>query len=217
MHSPRSLLDAWKPLAGRVLQAVLNRTLALDPETGAALAGLEGRRVQLQIDAPPLRLEIMVRERRLEVGPPAADEPDLRVQGGVSALLGRLLAQRAGNANRLRISGDAELAQRLETLARRFDPDIEAPFEQALGPVLGPQLARLLRETLLTAREGAGHLARSGAEYLTEESRLLVARAEQQAHFEAIDVLRDDVERLAARIAALPARSAKPAADGEEA
>lgn len=35
----------WKPLAGRVLEAALNRAVALDPETREALRALDGRRI----------------------------------------------------------------------------------------------------------------------------------------------------------------------------
>ena len=49
--------DALKPLAGRALEAALNRAVALDPDTRDALAGLDGRRISLALDAPPLALE----------------------------------------------------------------------------------------------------------------------------------------------------------------
>ena len=50
--------------------------------------------------------------------------------------------------------------------------------------------------------------ARASADYLTEESRDLVPKAEQQAFFDDVDALRDRVERLAARMARRVAGSA---------
>lgn len=41
------------------------------------------------------------------------------------------------------------------------------------------------------------------AEYLTEESRDVVPRAELEAFYDDVDALRDDVERLAAKLARL--------------
>ena len=46
----------------------------------------------------------------------------------------------------------------------------------------------------------------SAAEYLTEESRDVVAKAELHAFLDDVDGLRDDVERLAARVQRLQAR-----------
>ena len=78
---------------------------------------------------------------------------------------------------KLRINGDAELARSLQRLAQEFDPDWDAPFVRALGPVLGPQVARVLREGLRQGRRVAGQLARDGADYVTEETRDVVGRA----------------------------------------
>jgi ubiquinone biosynthesis protein UbiJ len=46
-------------------------------------------------------------------------------------------------------------------------------------------------------------LAESGAEFLTEESRDVVGKGELHAFYDDVDAVRDDVERLAARVARL--------------
>ena len=100
------------------------------------------------------------------------------------------------------------MARTLQQLAQRFDPDWDAPFARALGPILGPQVARVLRDGLREGRRIAGQLARDGADYLTEERRDVVGRAELDAFLDDVDGLRDRVERLAARVAQLD-RSAR--------
>ena len=50
----------WKQPAGKALEAALNRALALDPETRAALAALHGQRVALTLTSPPLALQVRV-------------------------------------------------------------------------------------------------------------------------------------------------------------
>ncbi len=102
------------------------------------------------------------------------------------------------------MSGDAELAQRLQRLAAGFDPDWQQPFVAAFGEIVGVQVASAAAAALRGAKRTAEGLARSGAEYLTEESRDVVARAELAAFNDDVDALRDDVERIAARIARLP-------------
>ncbi len=207
---PGSPLDTLKPLAGRALEAALNRALALDPDTRDALLPLEGQRIALTLEAPALALQISVAERRLHVGPvDAGHEPDLAVRSTLGALLGQLPflahARRGGAApaGRLRVSGDAELARRLQQLASRFDPDWQQPFVAVFGEVVGVQLATAVRNALQQARRGLRDLAQTAAEYVTEESRDVVPRAELEAFHDDVDVLRDDVERLAARVARL--------------
>ncbi|KFN50610.1 ubiquinone biosynthesis accessory factor UbiJ [Arenimonas composti] len=195
-------LDSLKPLAGRALGAALNRLVALDPDTVSALRGLEGQRIGLALEAPPLALDIRVVDGRLDVGPPT-DEPELGIRATLSGVLSQLPFLRTPGAppvGKVRINGDAELARRLQQLAQRFDPDWDEPFAAAFGPLLGPQLARALREALKTGATVAKKLSRDAAEYLTEETRDVVGKAELGAFLDDVDDLRDRVERLAARM-----------------
>lgn len=206
MASP---FDRFKPLAGRALEAALNRALALDLDTRDALAGLDGRRIVLTLQAPPLALQIRVAGDRLQVGPVEQAEPDLAVHGSLGALLRQLpgfaRASAGSAAGGLRVAGDAELARRLQQLAAGFDPDWQAPLVAAFGEVLGVQLAEAARLGLQRAHQGADELAHTAAEFVTEESRDAVAAAELAAFCDDVDGLRDDVERLAARVARLTA------------
>lgn len=201
-----SPLGMLKPIAGRALELALNRALALDPDTRTSLKGLDGRAVALHLASPPLALQVSVDGERLRVGPPADAPADLSVRGTLAGLLGQLPMLRRDDGapvGQLRIEGDAELARRLRKLADRFDPDWDKPFADVFGDVLGVQVADALRAALRGARETGRALAGSTAEFLTEESRDLVPRAELDAFNDDVDVLHDDVERLAARVARL--------------
>ena len=207
----------WKPHAGRALEAALNRALALDTETRDSLGPLDGRRVALTLQpssgtAPPLALQVRVEGERLVVGPvDGAGEPDLSVRSTLGGLISQLpgpfgsMFRRddAPPVGRMNISGDADLARRLQRLAERFDPDWQQPFASVFGDVLGVQIAKALAAALQQARIAGRNLAESAAEYVTEESRDVVPRAELDAFHDDVDVLRDDVERIAARIARL--------------
>lgn len=199
-----SPFDSLKPMAGRALEAALNRALSLDPDTRAALQPLDGRRIALSLQAPAVALQISVTGDRLQVGPvDAAGEPDLAVRSTLGGLLGQLPFLRKDNAapvGRVRVSGDAELARRLQTLAERFDPDWQQPFVAVFGDIIGVQIANAARNALRQLRSAGGSLAENTAEFVTEESRDVVGRAELNAFHDDVDVLRDDVERMQARV-----------------
>ena len=198
----------WKQPAGKALELALNRALALDADTRAALRGLDGQRVALHLASPPLALQVEVAGEALRVGPVEATvEPDLGVRTTLAGLLGQLPMFRRDDAppvGKLRIEGDAELARRLQQLAQRFDPDWQQPFVRVFGEVLGVQVAKAVSAGLKQAQVAGRNLAETAAEYVTEESRDVVARAELSAFNDDVDALRDDVERIAARIARLP-------------
>ena len=204
-----SPFDSLKPLAGKALEAALNRALALDPDTQDALKPLEGRRIVLSLQSPALALQVTVSGQRLRVGPAeGASEPDLAVRTTLAGLLGQLPAfmgsalrkDNAAPVGRMHVSGDAELARRLQTLAERFDPDWQQPFVAAFGEVIGVQVANAARGALRQLRDAGGNLARNVAEFVTEESRDVVGRAELNAFHDDVDALRDDVERLQAKV-----------------
>lgn len=214
-------------MAGRALEAALNRALALDPDTRDALRPLDGRSVVLSLDPPggegaPLALRLTVAQDRLNVGPVDLEAtPDLAVRGtlagalsfGMQTLLPKLLGGREDDdasvpVGRMRIEGDADLARRLQRLAERFDPDWRQPFAAIFGDVVGVQIANGFAAALKQARAGGRSFAENAAEYLTEESRDVVPRAELEAFYDDVDALRDDAARLAARVARLNGRLA---------
>ncbi len=202
-----SLPFNWKIPAGRALEAALNRALALDEDTRAGLAALDGRSVALTMQSPPLALRVTVARDVLEVGPVGdADRADLSVHATLGGLLRQPPVLRRDDAppvGQLRIEGDAELARRLQRMAERFDPDWTRPLTAVFGDVLGMQFANGIAFALRNAKSAGQEFAGSAADYLTEESRDVLGRGELDAFHDDVDAIRDDVERLAARVARL--------------
>ena len=213
MNTSVSFFESLKPLAGRALEQALNRLLALDPDTQAAISKLDQRRIQLALEAPAIALEISVEANQLRVGPVQDSEADLGIRSTISGALSQLPFFRSSNAapvGKVRINGDAELARQLQALAKNFDPDWDKPFADAFGVIIGPQIAKTLREAFKQGAGFAKKFSQDGVDYLTEESRDVVSRAEQAAFNEDVDDLRDRAERVFARFEKLE-KSMSPA------
>ena len=192
---------------GRLLEAALNRAVALDDETQARLAGLEGRRIGIELRGTPLALAISVDGGRLRVGPHWQGASDLNLRAAPGSLLA--FALRRGDdgstgsrqaPGKVDISGDAELARRIEKLLRGFRPDIEEAFAKTFGDTIGVPMAGALQAAFEWSRESAESFVRDSAEFLRDDSRDLVAPAEMDAFLDAVDALRERVDRLSARI-----------------
>jgi len=202
MNTSVSFFDMLKPLAGSALEQALNRVLALDPDTQAAISKLDGRRIQLALEAPAIALEISVEGKQLRVGPVQEAEADLGIRSTISGALSQLPFFRSSNAapvGKVRINGDAELARQLQSLTKNFEPDWDKPFAEAFGVVIGPQIAKVLREAFKQGAVIAKKFTKDGVDYLTEESRDVIGGAEQAAFNEDVDDLRDRAERILAR------------------
>lgn len=208
MTSPPPAPRAPNPVLsvlGRALEAALNRALALDVDTQASLQALDGRAVGVTFAGTGVAMRVAVDGARLRVGPAFAGDSDLRVSATPGSLLGMAFARLRGDADaampgKVEIAGDADLARRLERLVSRFEPDVDQAFADVFGDVAGFHVARALRRGLARARDGAKGLVRDSAEWLVEERRDLVARAEMDAFLDDVDDLRDRGDRLEARV-----------------
>ena len=197
---------------GRALETALNRLVDLDPETRTALRTLDGRAITLDFRSTPLAMRIAVEGGRLAIGPAFGGDSALRVTAAPSALLAMALSRGRDDAptpGRVDISGDADLARRLERIARKFEPDFDEAFARVFGDVAGFQIARGVRRALAGLRDGAEALARDTADYLSEEGRVIVPKAEVDVFLDDVDALRERADRLDARVKRLAAASGK--------
>ena len=203
MNARAFSLDSFKPVAGRVLQEALNRVLGLDVASLEKLNGLQDRRIELHLQSPDVALAVQVRGQTLQVGPvDPGQEPDISFKSTLSGILKSLpmFAQGQPAIGAMRISGDVELGRLLQELVKEFDPDWQEPFVKALGPVFGPQAAKFIREGLRQAKTGAGNFMQSGAEYVTEEARVVVSKSELNDFNTQVDKIRQRGDRLQARV-----------------
>ena len=195
---------------GTLLESALNRAVALDEETRAALSTLEGRRIGVELRGMNVALAIRVSDGVLRVGPHWEQAGDLNLRASPASLLAMAL-RRGDDAllppGKVDIAGDAELARRVERLLREFQPDVEEVFARTFGDVLGVPLARALKQALAWSRESAQALAQDAAEFLRDERRDLIAPAEMEEFLDSVDALRERGDRLEARIARLGRRA----------
>lgn len=198
----RFLPRPLRVLAGRAMEAALNRAVDLDPDTRTRLDALDGRSVQVHLTGPELGIRITVAKGRLRVGP-AEEGGSLRVAASPGSLLAMALRRDDDGVapGKVDIAGDAELARRLERLARQYAPDVEEAFAKTFGDRIGVPLATALREGLAHARDTVSHLTEDTADWLREEGRVAVAPGEMDGFLDGVDDVRDRTERAEARLA----------------
>jgi len=189
-------------------ESLLNRHLQASTPARGLLATLQGRSFALALrsgtGAALLRLRLEARADGCSVA--TGDAPaDATVSGTPFGLAGLLAGRADGRytAAGVTISGDAEVAAGFEKLLKAARPDLEAELARLLGDVPAHYAARTAAGLLQWGRRAVGSFMRSSGEYLTEESRDLVPRAELEAFLGGVDRAREDVDRAAARLALL--------------
>lgn len=210
-RTPNPVLSVF----GRLIESVLDGAIALDPETRERLAALEGRAISMTFKGTGLAMRMVVDDGRLRIGPADTDTSALSLAATPGTLLSMFLRRGDDSAmapGQIDISGDAELARRLEQIATRFAPDVDEAFSRAFGDVLGFQVARQFRRALTVMQRSARDLATDSVDFLRDESRDLVARPELDDFLDEVDRIRDRGDRLDARVRGLLAKTGANAA-----
>jgi len=191
------------------IENVLNRGLPRSPRAQQLCAELAGRRIA--IEAPAMaRLLVESTGNSLRVSRGALPA-DAEVIGGPLSLLA--LGGSATGAplarGEIEVRGDAELAQKFQELAQLLRPDPEEALSAFMGDVAAHRLGRLARGALDWTRNAAATVLQDVGEYFSHERGDLVSREEGEQFLRGVDALREDVDRLDARLELLTQRLSK--------
>jgi len=201
------MVEYRTPLPGilaAMLEAAVNRILALDELSSERLQYLDGRMLRLDLEGLGIALFFAFNERHVEVGTRSQYEPDTVISGSPFALFSMAAPEEAARwgtpESRVTITGDANLARDLERLFSRLDPDWEGRLSRLLGEVWGHQVAAGLRAGAEQAKASAGSAGEMLSEYLRRSQGPLAQAEEVEAFARGVDDLREAVERLEARV-----------------
>ncbi|QIK39029.1 sterol-binding protein [Caldichromatium japonicum] len=186
-----------------VVEGLVNRALALDPEGAAALDELAGRVIAIEVKGFGTRVTLIPGPARIQLFSFYDTEPDCLIQGSPFGLLQLVLSKRKEHplvTGEVEIQGDATLAHALSTALGRLDIDWEEQLARVIGDPFAYQVGRKMRAVQGWAGRTAETVAANLTEYLQEERRLLPSRYEVEEFLHEVDVLRDDVERLEAHL-----------------
>lgn len=192
---------------------LLNRNIADSRRAQALCRQLDGRTVSLVVEGTPLVFFFRSEGGRVALTASHDGTTDATLSGTPIGLLA-LAGPRAEGALRgggVRIEGDAEVAQKFRDLLAESQPDFEEELARVLGDVAARNIANLARGFLDFGRKAGRSLAGNVSEYLQEEGRDVPTRTEMEEFLSDVDHLRDDVERLDARLARLESGAGKPA------
>lgn len=192
------------PLSGFIAAAVeraLDVSLRGSGAARAELQRLDGKVIHLELVGLPLTLYFLPEAGRMAVAAAYSGDADISVRAPVASLMAAALKRDADAVPRgMQISGDAETAQVFSRLLKHADLDWEELLAQRVGDVAARQIGNAVRGFMGWGRDAGGRLGKDIADYLHYESRDLPPRHEVEGFLAGVDRLRDDAERLQARL-----------------
>lgn len=190
-----------------ILERVLNHCLSLDPYAGPNLESLQGKAIELALADSGLSMSVRFLATGVRVESTSIDfEPDARISGTLPALIKmatEIQQTPPGFGSSVSVTGDIEVVQNLATLLRELDIDWEEQLARWIGDSAAHGFGLVLRAFHGWGRQTSHVLWMDVGEYLSEETRMLPHADEVTTYLERVDEIRDDVERLSARIARL--------------
>lgn len=181
-------------------ELALNASIKGSSAAQTDLKRLAGKVIALELEGLPVKLWFLPQPERLTVAADYHGEADIQIRAPAASLMGAALRREDTPPRGMQISGDAETAQVFSRLLKNADLDWEELLSHYTGDVAAHQIGNAVRGFRRWSRDAAGRLGRDLAEYLQYESRNLPPRREVEAFLAGVDRVRDDAERLEARL-----------------
>ena len=186
-----------------MLETVINRYLALDPELLNKLAVFEGKVVKLEITGVNRELYMFPGARGIQVSTEHDGSADTILRGTPISLFKMGLVSNAANMllkGEVEITGDTRLGHQFKNVFSQMDIDWSEPLASIFGDSVSYQLHQSGKDISRWGLDTIKSISMSVSEYLQEESRDVVTETELNIFYETVDKLRNDVDRLQAKI-----------------
>jgi ubiquinone biosynthesis protein UbiJ len=186
-----------------IIESIINRYLALDPEMLDKLAAFDGKVIKLEMTGIDKTLYMLPNDHGIQVLTEYDGAADTVLRGTPLSLFKMGLVSNAANLllkGEIEISGDTRLGHQFKNVFSQMDIDWTEPLADLVGDSLAYQLQQTGSKLGRWGKESVKSVSTSFSEYLQEESRDVVTDTEIDLFNKAVDRLREDVDRLQAKI-----------------
>jgi ubiquinone biosynthesis protein UbiJ len=189
-----------------ILESAINRYLALDPEALDKLASFDGKVIKLEILGFNKVLFMFPGNKGIQVRMEHDGPADTVLRGTPISLFKMGMVSNSANMllkGEVEITGDTRLGHQFKNVLSQMDIDWSEPLAKLFGDSVAYQLQQSSKKIGRWGRQAMNSVAMSFSEYVQEESRDVVTETEVQIFNDAVDQLRNDVDRLQAKIKSL--------------
>jgi ubiquinone biosynthesis protein UbiJ len=194
------------------VQAALDALVNARLKSRDQVKELDDKVVQVTLTGPDLTLYICAEGERLVLKNSVDGTPDAAIAGSIPAFLRALAKPGATLPDDIAAEGDTSLVRDLRDLLGGLQFDWEDRLSRVTGDPIAHGIGELVRRSGRAAGYAGDRLLRDVAEYLREETRQVVSKAEVAGFVSGVHTVRDEVERFAARVAQFESR-ARPDGD----
>lgn len=208
-------------LALGAVESMFNRWIDLDAATRVQLNGIGNKLLRVVIDSPQLSIDVLFDHDYVRISPTVLGmdsqkpsifeqrpyDPAFTIQPAHTTLrvanlveLGKLLNSQNGGTGNINLQGDFSLLQQLQRILAQASPDLAAQLSPWIGAIPAGQIGDIVQQGKQTVSRLVNSLGAHTAEAVTEDSHLFVARWQMDQFKKSSRELRQDIERVQARL-----------------
>lgn len=186
----------------RPLASMINRQVRGKTPARALCAELAGKVVAVRVRDTALAMYFLIGEDGVDLRLKTEKDPDVAITSSLLSLAS--LAAQGGETGlrdgSVELTGDVYTAQSFQQLLSFGRPDLEEELSAVIGDAAAHGIGEFVRGIARWGREARSTMGQNLSEYLQEESRALPSRYEADRFRKQVNTLRDDVDRLEARL-----------------
>lgn len=180
-----------------VVTSAINHILRRNSWALERLVPYAGKTVRFEL--PPLSVALTVLENGELAAAAAAPAPDVTI-GFTPGVMLRVLARDDKVWRDVQVSGDSDFATVINHVCGNLRWDLEEDLARLFGDIAAHRMVQAGKTLDQWRAQSFDNLARSFAEYWTEEQPLIARARDVEQFNREVDQLRDDVARLEKRL-----------------
>lgn len=188
------------------VENLINRGIGQSTEAAKLCAELDGRSISVVADIQPLRIPLNLRtaasDGQIYISAGGDDRADVEIAGTILELNRMMFSesQMPLREGRVRVHGDADIAEQFRTLFLLARPNLEEDLAELVGDEAAPQITRAFRNIRNFAADTLQDVAEQLSGYLKEDGNHLPTPTETERFFGDVDELSNDFARIEARL-----------------
>ncbi|NVJ59004.1 MAG: SCP2 sterol-binding domain-containing protein [Gammaproteobacteria bacterium] len=202
-------MKTFNLLSSSALEAAINKVCRLDPELESKIEPLINKVIAIELTDWKLSyffyFEALADDatQAITIQSESSDKPNVKLSGSSFAFFNMASQERGGDSifkGEVIFEGEVSTAQAFQN----FWLNLELDWEEELSKYTGDVVAHQLNTFAKTAQSKLAQFWQTSklnaSEYVKEELRLTPAPEEAETFYDAVDELRSDVNRLAAKL-----------------
>ena len=190
------------------LETLINKLLKLDSDNIKLMKSLKGNIACIEITNLKICVYIQFYENEIALKDTAIDDNiSLKISGNSDKFLSLLFSNSQNvSFQGIEVSGSLDAAKNLHSLITGLEIDWEEQLSIFTGDIAAHQIGNFARSTKSKVAFAAKNMQEMLTEYILYEAHLVPTKEEVAEYINSVDCLRNDIERLEARINNLAAQ-----------